>query len=523
VVPVLAGLMAGWMLGRGAGLTDARHGPAAAQARAVTSAAPGAGQIPGSREAGTALGASAREDAVAKTLRDQYERFRVIDQTYALVARSVSPSVVHVVARKMGRRDNGQAARFEETGSGVIVRDEAAGPGCFVLTNNHLVEGAPTRDISVFLHDGRVVRPARLWTDPKADIAVLKVERDDLPAARLGDSDEAEVGTWVLALGSPFGLTQSVSQGIISARDRYEQELELDGVEHQEFLQTDAAINPGNSGGPLVNMKGEVIGINTAIASNGGESVGVGFSIPVNLAKWSMRQLVTSGRVIRGAIGVNLEGITPQEARVAGLESPRGARVIAVQEDSPAAKAGLQVGDIVLKYNGVKVQDFNHLINLVSMTPIGRLAELEVWREQQPKLVNVEVADRDAILARNAAAAGPAAANRDGGSRERDERRGNRALDAITITNEEDARAYELPMEVRGVLVLRIDPASPLATILQPGDVVELVGKDGKPPRDLGEIENAVRAAGGKPLELRIRRLKPEGYVPATLRLEPPK
>src|SRR5262249_12786181 len=152
----------------------------------------------------------------------------------------------------------------------------------------------------------------------------------DLPAARMGDSDEASVGTWVVALGSPFGLTQSVTQGIISARMRHEEELENDGVVNQQFLQTDAAINPGNSGGPLVNMKGEVIGINTAIASNGGGSEGVGFSIPINLARWAMGQLLASGKVSRGAMGVRLQPVDAQEAVDLGLDRPRGARIQSV-------------------------------------------------------------------------------------------------------------------------------------------------------------------------------------------------
>src|SRR6478609_3119862 len=225
--------------------------------------------------------------------------------------------------------------RFEETGSGVIVRPEA-GKGLFVLTNNHVVDGAQAAEISILLHDGQVLRPDRFWADPKADVAVLKINRDGLPAARLGNSDDARVGTWVLALGSPFGLTHSVSQGIISARGRYEQELEMDGVEHQEFLQTDAAINPGNSGGPLVNLKGEVIGLNTAIASEGGGSEGVGFSIPINLAKWAMEQLIAGGKVARGAMGVNLQELTPAKAAELGLERPRGARIAVVHDDSPA-------------------------------------------------------------------------------------------------------------------------------------------------------------------------------------------
>jgi serine protease Do len=277
------------------------------------------------------------EETAYRELARQYEQFRQIDRTFELVAKAVAPAVVHIVARKTSQGEDGRRRHaFEETGSGVIVRPEG-GRGLYVLTANHVVVGAAAAEVRIALHDGRVIRPERFWTDGMADIAVLKLGRDDLPAARLGDSDEAAVGTWVLALGSPFGLTHSVSQGIISARKRHERSLRDDGVENQDFLQTDAAINPGNSGGPLVNMKGEVIGINTAIASNGGGSEGVGFSIPVNMVKWAMGQLIAAGKVNRAAMGVNLEELEPEEALRLGLDRPRGAQVLNVHPSSPAA------------------------------------------------------------------------------------------------------------------------------------------------------------------------------------------
>ncbi len=224
-----------------------------------------------------------------------------MNRTFELVAKAVSPSVVHIVAQKTTRpEENRRARQFEETGSGVIIRSDHV-PGLFVLTNHHVIDGSDPSKIRVFLSDGRSILPVKIWNDAKADIAVLKLDRDDLPAARLGNSDEAAVGTWVMALGSPFGLMHSVSQGIISARGRHMDE--LPDVENQDFLQTDAAINPGNSGGPLVNMKGEVIGINNSIASNGGGNEGVGFSIPINLARWIMNELIVHGRVSRGALG----------------------------------------------------------------------------------------------------------------------------------------------------------------------------------------------------------------------------
>lgn len=346
------------------------------------------------------------DDAVYDDLARQYESFQHVNRTFELVSKAVSPAVVHIVARKPGQHnDDGRLLHFEdETGSGVIVRPDHS-KALYVLTNNHVVAGASSAQVAITLHDGRVETPERFWSDVKADIAVLKLRRDDLPAARLGNSDEAPVGSWVLALGSPFGLTHSVSQGIISARNRHEEELEEDGVENQEFLQTDAAINPGNSGGPLVNMKGEVIGINTAIASNGGGSEGVGFSIPINLAKWILTQLVTNGKVSRGAMGVRLEPIMPLEAVSLGLERPRGARIKSVQKQSPAYDAGLHDGDVILRFNGVDVLDFNHLINLVSMSPIGQRTEVVVWRDRKPVTASVAIADRDAIIVHSPPAA----------------------------------------------------------------------------------------------------------------------
>ena len=236
---------------------------------------------------------------------------------------------------------------------------------------------------------------------------MLELGRDDLPASRLGNSDDAVVGTWVLALGSPFGLTHSVSQGIISARNRHEPELEDEGVENQEFLQTDAAINPGNSGGPLVNMKGEVVGINTAIASNGGGSEGVGFSIPINLAKWIMSQLVTNHRVNRGALGVRLQDMGHEHALGLGLDRPRGAEILFVQTPSPAAEAGILAGDVVLRYNGSDVLDINHLINLVSMSTIGEGVDLVLWRDRQMVPLRVTIADRESLLAETTPATEP--------------------------------------------------------------------------------------------------------------------
>ncbi len=256
-----------------------------------------------------------------------------------------------------------------------------------------MISGADRSDILLNLHDGRVLRPSAIFRDEDSDVAVLELPVDDLPAARLGDSDEVLPGTWVLAVGSPFGLTHSVSQGIISARGRQERDLYESGVQNQDFLQTDAAINPGNSGGPLVNLKGEVIGINTAIASHGGGNEGVGYSIPINLARWAMDQLITSGKVRRGAIGISLQDIFPEDYERFGLDRPRGTRISSVAENSPAKSSGIRRGDVIVRFNGIQVNNTWHLINMVSTAPIGQVVELIVKRGGSEVALNVTVAD----------------------------------------------------------------------------------------------------------------------------------
>jgi serine protease Do len=415
-----------------------------------------------------------QDDAIYDHLAKQYEKFQQVDRTFELVARSVSPTVAHIVAQKVFKAEEGRRPRqFEETGSGVIVRSDHAA-GLYVLTNYHVVENTKVSKIRIFLKDGRSLTPERIWSDEKADIAVLKLEREDLPAARMGNSDDAPVGSWVMALGSPFGLMQSVSQGIISARSRHMEE--LPDVENQDFLQTDAAINPGNSGGPLVNMKGEVIGINNSIASNGGGNEGVGFSIPINLARWIMNELIAHGHVPRGALGVVLQSEFRQEHAVdLGLDRPRGAWIRGVNPSSPASKAGLRDGDVVLRFNGVVITDLNHLINSVSMAPIGQPAEVVVWRDRRELTFRVTVGNREQTL------------NQLAGEAEKDPsglvRRPNRpgagsnfvmGLELATLTPQL-AMGMELPESWRGALVLNVEPDSPLAGRVRPRDVISAI------------------------------------------------
>ena len=353
-----------------------------------------------SAESSDALGLEHSEDAIYRSLARQYEQFHQVNRTFELVAKVVSRAVVHIVALKRSESAEGQTKRtYEESGSGVIVRADGQ-DGLFVLTNTHVIQGAEPDDIRISLQDGRLLRPEEVYSDEDSDVAVIRLGLDDLPSARLGDSDEATPGTWVLALGSPFGLTHSVSQGIISARGRQERDLYDNGVQNQDFMQTDAAINPGNSGGPLVNLKGEVIGINTAIASHGGGNEGVGYSIPINLARWAMGQLIAEGRVHRGAIGISLQDVFPEDFQRYGLDRPRGTRISDVTEGSPAKRSGVRAGDVIVRFNGIAVNNTWHLINMVSTTPIGRDVELVVIRDGTPVTLRVTVADFDDLAAK---------------------------------------------------------------------------------------------------------------------------
>ena len=243
------------------------------------------------------------------------------------------------------------------SGSGVIVSADG-----YILTNNHVISGVD--EITVVMADGEQYDAEVVGSDPQSDVAVIKVDAKDLPAAKLGDSDAIEVGEWVLAVGNPFELQNTVTAGIISARGRSGIS-PMSTSSYEDFIQTDAAINPGNSGGPLVNLDGEVIGINTAIATRTGGNIGIGFAIPINMAKQIMEQLIDTGKVTRGWLGVIIQNITPELKDEFGLKTTEGALVGDVDKDGPAKKAGVRRGDVIVEYRGEKVKDINQLRNLV--------------------------------------------------------------------------------------------------------------------------------------------------------------
>ncbi|MGC3970670.1 MAG: trypsin-like peptidase domain-containing protein [Pirellulales bacterium] len=277
-----------------------------------------------------------------------------------------------------GLEQQQQTPRSSGAGSGVII-DKSG----IILTNNHVVRGADI--VTVRLADGREFKATDIKTDPQTDMAVVRIEKaGDLPAATLGNSDALEIGDWVIAVGNPFGLEQTVSAGIISGKGR-----QIGAAQRANFLQTDAAINPGNSGGPLVNLEGEVIGINTAIASNGGGNDGIGFAVPSNLASWVTPQLIAGGKVERAYLGVGIETINGELANRFGTKRGEGVLVTEVHPNTPAAEAGIQEGDVILDFNGVKVHEPRELQEVVERAKLDTKNQATLLRDG--KQVNVQV------------------------------------------------------------------------------------------------------------------------------------
>jgi serine protease Do len=306
------------------------------------------------------------------------------------VVKLAGPSVVHIDTERTDQSMPRAARRgqIEEAGSGFIID---LGGKYYAITNRHVVKLATLDDIKISLADGRQVTPTKVWADPETDVAALAVTVPRLVPARVGNSDAMEIGDFVLAVGSPFGLSHSVTFGIISAKGRRDLELG-DDVQYQDFLQTDAAINPGNSGGPLLNLRGEVIGMNTAIASSSGGSEGIGFTIPINMVMVVVKQLVERGSVERAYLGVHLDSkFGPAVAMAVGLTRPRGARITQIIPGSPSEAAKLQEGDIILRYNGVRIDNDSHLISLVSLTEVGKDVPLQVFRDRRMMEVLVKV------------------------------------------------------------------------------------------------------------------------------------
>jgi len=338
--------------------------------------------------------------------RSSIKVLEAISNAFADVAETVNPSVVTISTKTVVKNRsvdqffgddffkrffNMPAPQGEYVqqglGSGIIVRADG-----IILTNDHVVEGAD--DIFVSLMDGRELSATVVNTDSRTDLAVIKVDADDLPAIKIGDSDILRVGQWVLAIGSPLQseLAHTVTAGIVSAKGR-------SGVglsQYQDYIQTDAAINPGNSGGPLVNLKGELVGINTAIATRTGGNMGIGFAIPSNLANKVMTDILEKGRVVRGWLGIGIQTVSPELAKNFDLDKPEGVIVTEVMEDSPAEKAGLKVEDVILALNGERMKNTTQLSTRIGSTDPGSSIDLKILRGGKEKTLSVKIGEAPA-------------------------------------------------------------------------------------------------------------------------------
>lgn len=337
--------------------------------------------------------AKSERDALYAQLTTQSRALRGISELLKTAAKLTRPTVVHIEADVTTSAQRSRGRIVEEAGSGVILKFD---DHYYIMTNSHVIFGAKPERIKLTLADGRQVKPLKILVDPPSDVAVIRIEAPRLVASKIGASKDIDIGDFVLAIGSPFGLSQSVTFGIVSATGRRDLELGQDDLRFQDFIQTDAAINPGNSGGPLINLAGEVIGINTAIASSSGGSEGIGFAIPIDMAMYVARQLVETGKVTRAYLGVTLDAkFTPPVAARFGLPCPVGSHITSVRKNSPAAKAGIKTGDVILEFDGVRIQDDSHLINQVALVPVGKLVKAIIWRDKKPESIDIIVGNRE--------------------------------------------------------------------------------------------------------------------------------
>jgi Do/DeqQ family serine protease len=365
-------------------------------------------------------------------------------------------------------------------GSGVVV----SGDG-YILTNHHVIDGADR--VRVELADRRTFDAKIVGSDEASDLAVLKIEATGLPVVPFGDSDAVNVGDIVLALGNPLGVGQTVTMGIISAKGRA---TGLGDGSFEDFLQTDAPINSGNSGGALVNTRGELVGINSQIVSPSGGNIGIGFSIPVNMARNVMNALITHGQVRRGRLGVTVQPVTSDLAEALKLDTVAGALVNEVQNDGPAERAGIERGDVITALNGASVPDTNSLRNRVAQLGPGAQVELTIVRGGKPRTVSATL---DELPSRSASNVNPA---QEGG-----ERTAGLAVEPLTP---ERARQLRLPEDATGLLVRRVEPSGPAADAgIRAGDVIQQV--DDVPVQSAAELRNTLSKGDGPALVL-VRR-----------------
>jgi serine protease Do len=447
-----------------------------------------------------------------------------LSDAFAAVSERVRPSVVYVASQ---RTERGRQAPegFEQffprqrpqilrgTGSGFIVSSDG-----YILTNHHVVEGAT--QVTVRLLDRREFTAKVVGSDENTDIAVIKIDARGLTPIALGNSDNARIGEWVLAIGNPLGeqLSFTVTSGIVSAKGRALGLGNQGGI--QDFIQTDAAINPGNSGGPLVNVRGEVIGVNSAIASETGFYSGYGFAIPINLAQVVMNQLITDGRVHRAALGITVQTATKEDAEYAGLAEIGGVRIENFGRNSPAERAGLEVGDIIIAVDGKPLQYTAQLQQAVGFRRPGETVEVEVVRKGGVhKTYRVRLVAMDETLA----AADQNERERGGSTEQGAENMGLLGADVTPLTSQL-RESLEIPSGVIGLVVTRVDPSGPSAEALNSaedrGGPDIIVAVEGKPVRTESELESALREVGaGKIVTLRVFSVAADQFGIKRLRL----
>lgn len=356
--------------------------------------------------------------------------------------------------------NNGAPRKATSLGSGFVI--DSSG---IIVTNNHVIADAD--EILVRFHDETSLPAELIGRDEKTDVAVLRVKPEKaLTALPIGDSSKARVGDWVIAIGNPFGLGGSVTSGIISARQR-----DINSGPYDAFIQTDAAINKGNSGGPLINLDGEVIGINTAIYSPSGGSVGIGFAVPTSIAKNVIEQLRDFGETRRGWLGVHIQNVTGEIAQSLDLKEAKGALVASVTEGGPAEKGGIRAGDIILEFDGKSVEKMRNLPRLVAETPVGKSTEVLVWRKGKEQTLTVSLGRLEAQEAKTARAS-------PGGGKP-----GGAAVDELGVglagLDDELRQKYEIPSEINGVLITSVEPNGNAAEKqLKEGDIIVEVNQD---------------------------------------------
>lgn len=353
-------------------------------------------------------------------------------------------------------------------GSGVIIDKDG-----YILTNSHVIKDAD--EIKVKLSDRREFKVKVIGTDPKTDIAVIKINSNHLPVIKWGDSDKLKVGETVVAIGNPYGLNQTVTSGIVSATGRSNVGIS----DYEDFIQTDAAINPGNSGGALVNVRGELIGINTAIFSTSGGYQGIGFAIPSNMAKAVMESLIKKGKVIRGWLGVTIQPVTPELAKQFNLKEEKGVLIGDVIEDSPAEKARLQRGDVIVEYDGKEVDEPTSLRNMVANTPPNKEVAIKILREGKPKTVKATIAELPAEMQRLPG-------------------KFDNLLKGIHVQNltPELKRGLGITKRITGVIITDIDDGSPAEGVLMQNDIIMEI--------------NRKRISNTKDYEAVVSRIKPD-------------